>query len=53
MSEKKPMTPSDAQRIQSNADRNGTNQDFKARAAAAAAKNEGAGKGASNGNTQK
>ncbi len=53
MSEKKPMTPSDAQRIQSNADRDGTNQDFKARAAAAAAKNEGTDKSAQKGNNNK
>ena len=40
MSESKtPMTQSDAARIQSQADRSGTNQDFKARAQAAADKN--------------
>jgi hypothetical protein len=33
-----PMNPRDAARIQSHADRTGTNQDFKARAQAAASK---------------
>jgi hypothetical protein len=37
---KTPMTPEAAARIQSNADRTGTNQDFKARVQTAAAKNE-------------
>lgn len=37
--EKTPMTPADASRIQSHADRTGTNQDFKSRSQAAAAKN--------------
>ena len=36
--EKTPMTPEAAARIQSNADRTGTNQDFKSRAQSAAAK---------------
>ncbi len=40
---KTPMTQKDASRIQSGADRKGTNQDFKARAQSAAAKNEGGG----------
>lgn len=35
---KTPMTPKDAARIQGAADRSGTNADFKARAQAAAAK---------------
>jgi len=38
MADPKPTTPADAARIQSHADRNGTNQDFKARAQSAAAK---------------
>lgn len=38
----KPMEPEAAQRIQSHADRTGTNQDFKARAQGAAATNGGA-----------
>lgn len=37
MSDKKPMTPADAARIQSHADRTGAQQDFKARAQRAAA----------------
>ncbi len=36
-----PMTPKDASRIQSHADRTGTNQDFKSSAQRAGAKNEG------------
>ena len=41
MSEKKEkMTKEAARRIQSHADKTGTNQDFKARAMSAAAKNE-------------
>ena len=40
MSKKTPMTPDDAARIQSHADRTGTNPDFKARAQRAAAGNE-------------
>lgn len=39
MANKKTMTSSDAKRIQAHADQAGTNQDFKARAQAAAAKN--------------
>ncbi len=39
MSEPKKMTPEDAARIQSHADKSGTNQDFKARAQSAADKN--------------
>lgn len=39
MAEKTPMTPEAAQRIQSHADKTGTNQDFKGRAASAAAQN--------------
>lgn len=39
MSKNKPMTSSDAKRIQAHSDKAGTNQDFKARAQAAAAKN--------------
>lgn len=37
---KKEMTKNDASRIQSSSDKAGKNQDFKARAQAAAAKNE-------------
>jgi hypothetical protein len=37
MSDKKLMTPADVARIQSHADRAGTNQDFKSRAQRAAA----------------
>jgi hypothetical protein len=40
MSEKKPMTSEDARRIQSDADRKGHNEDFKARAQTAADRNE-------------
>lgn len=40
MSEPKKMTPEDAARIQSHADKTGTNQDFKAKAQSAAAKNQ-------------
>lgn len=36
---KTPMTPSAASRIQSHADKSGTNQDFKSRAQSAADKN--------------
>lgn len=36
---KAPMTPEAAQRIQSNADKTGNNQDFKSRAQSAAATN--------------
>jgi len=39
------MTSEDASRIQSNADRTGTNQDFKSRAQSAAAKNSASGGG--------
>lgn len=39
MSKKSQMTSKDAARIQSNADRFGNNQDFKARAQSAASKN--------------
>ena len=43
---KTPMTPKAAARIQGNADRTGSNQDFKARAQRGAAKNtSGSGKG--------
>lgn len=42
---KTPMTPKDAGRIQAVADRTGTNQDFKARAQRAAAKNGNRGSG--------
>ena len=38
-----PMTPAAASRIQSHADRTGTNQDFKGRAQAAGESNKGAG----------
>ena len=38
-----PMTPSDASRIQSHADRTGTNQGFKGRAQAAGEANKGGG----------
>lgn len=46
MSDKKqtPMTPVDASRIQSHADKTGTNQEFKARAQSAGAKNADQGK---------
>ena len=44
-----PMTPSAAARIQSNADKSGQNQSFKARAQAAAAKNSDGGKGTGGG----
>ncbi|MDP2316758.1 MAG: hypothetical protein Q8P41_27935 [Pseudomonadota bacterium] len=46
MSEKKstPMTPQDASRIQSNADKTGTNQGFKERAQSAGDKNANQGK---------
>ena len=40
MSKKKPMTKEDARCIQSEADRNGHNQDWKARAMSAADRNE-------------
>ncbi|KAG2219376.1 hypothetical protein INT45_006084 [Circinella minor] len=40
-----PMTPSDASRIQSHADKTGTNQDFKSRAQSAAAHNTQGSKG--------
>lgn len=43
-SKKSPMTPADAARIQSSADRKGTNQDFKARAQSAGDKNANADK---------
>jgi len=39
--EKAPVTQADAARIQSQADRTGTNQDFKSRAQSAADKNAG------------
>jgi hypothetical protein len=38
MAKKTPMTKEDASRIQSHADKTGTNQDFKERAMAAASK---------------
>lgn len=46
MSDKKesPMTPQDASRIQSNADKTGTNQGFKERAQSAGDKNANHGK---------
>ncbi|WP_338101836.1 hypothetical protein [Methanolapillus millepedarum] len=40
MADKKPMTQNDASRIQSNATKSGTNQDFASRAQSAAAKNK-------------
>jgi len=40
LGKKSPMTSKDAARIQSHADRSGSNQDFKARAQRAAAKNK-------------
>ena len=40
MTNQKPMTAEDAKRIQSSADKSGTNQDFKARAQSAADKNQ-------------
>ena len=46
--EKTPMTPTDASRIQSHADRTDTNQDFKARAQSAAEKNSGSGNATGN-----
>jgi hypothetical protein len=47
---KTPMTPSDASRIQSHADRNGTNQSFKARAQrGASTTTAGGGKGGGKG----
>lgn len=39
MAKKTPMTKEAASRVQSNADKTGTNQDFKSRAQSAAAKN--------------
>lgn len=48
MSEKTPMTPEAASRIQSNADKTGNNQDFKARAESAAAHNQAKGGGTTN-----
>ena len=42
---KTPMTPKGAARIQSHADRTGTNQGFKGRAQAAAAKQSSGGSG--------
>lgn len=38
---KKPMTPDDAARVQSHADRSGRNEDFKRRAQSGADRNEG------------
>ncbi len=51
MSDKKstPMTPTDASRIQSRADKEGKNQDFKERAQRAGEKNAEAGKGGGGG----
>ena len=40
---KTPMTPSAASRIQSHADKSGTNQDFKGRAQSAGSNNESGG----------
>jgi hypothetical protein len=40
MGKKSPMTSEAARRIQSNADKTGTNQDFKSRAMSSAAKNK-------------
>lgn len=47
MPKKTPMTPEAARRVQSHADKTGTNQDFKARAQSAADK--GAAKGGAGG----
>lgn len=47
-SNKTPMTKSDASRIQSHADKNSTNQDFKARVQAAAERNSKSGGATSN-----
>lgn len=44
-----PMTPKDASRIQSHADRTGTNQAFKARSQSTGAKHSGGGSGKSSG----
>jgi hypothetical protein len=44
MTDKTPMTKGDAARIQSHADKTGTNADFKGRAQAAGQKNGGAAK---------
>ncbi len=49
-STKTPMTPSDASRIQSHADKSGTNQGFKSRAQSAASK-KSSGSGKSGGGT--
>ena len=51
MSQPKPMTKEDAARIQSHADKTGTNQDFKSRAQSAADKNP-AKQGGTNGGNQ-
>ncbi len=53
MDQKTPMKPEAASRIQSHADKTGSNQAFKARAQASAAKNVGGGKGAGKGGGHK
>ena len=49
MAKKTPMTSDAAGRIQSHADRTGTNKGFKGRAQSGGAKNNGGGKGKSGG----